>query len=65
MQLHLHEWGDPDAPAVVCLHGVTGHGERYRRLAERWPGFRVIAPDLRGHGQGIHSRRVFRLVRPR
>lgn len=51
MRLHVHEWGDPDAPAVVCLHGVTGHGERYRRLAERWPGFRVIAPDLRGHGR--------------
>ena len=51
MRLHVHEWGDPDAPAVVCLHGVTGHGERYRRLAERWAGFRVIAPDLRGHGR--------------
>jgi lipase len=51
MRLHVHEWGDPNAPAVVCLHGVTGHGERYRRLAERWPGFRVIAPDLRGHGR--------------
>jgi lipase len=34
------------------VHGVTGHGERYRRLAEqRWASrFRVIAPDLRGHG---------------
>jgi lipase len=52
MELHVHEWGDPAAPPVVCLHGVTGHGERYRRLAEeRWTGFRVIAPDLRGHGR--------------
>ncbi len=48
----MHEWGDPDGPPLVCLHGVTGHGERFRRLAEeRWTGCRVIAPDLRGHGR--------------
>jgi len=52
MKLHLHEWGDPSAQPVVCLHGVTGHGERFKRLAEdRWTGFRVLAPDLRGHGR--------------
>jgi lipase len=53
VKLHVHEWGDADAPPLVCLHGVTGHGERFRQLAEeRWATtFRVIAPDLRGHGQ--------------
>ena len=53
MKLHTHEWGDADAPPLICLHGVTGHGERYRRLAEQhWAKrFRVIAPDLRGHGR--------------
>ena len=53
MKLHVHEWGDPAAPPLVCLHGVTGHGERYRRLAEEhWAKrFHVIAPDLRGHGR--------------
>jgi len=52
MQLHVHEWGDTDAPALVCLHGVTTHGRRYRRLAEERLAsrFRVLAPDLRGHG---------------
>ena len=52
MRLHLYEWGDAHAPAVVCLHGVTAHGLRFRRLAEeRLAGsFRVLAPDLRGHG---------------
>jgi lipase len=52
VKLHVHEWGDADASPLVCLHGVTGHGERYRRLAEeRWAArFRVVAPDLRGHG---------------
>jgi lipase len=53
MPLHLHEWGERDAPAVVCLHGVTGHGRRFRRLAEERLAerFRVLAPDLRGHGR--------------
>jgi lipase len=35
----------------VCVHGVTGHGERFRRLAEeRLADRRVLAVDLRGHG---------------
>jgi lipase len=53
VKLHVHEWGDAGAPPVVCLHGVTGHGERYKQLAEeRWAKhFRLYAPDLRGHGR--------------
>ena len=51
MRLHLHEWGSADAPPVVCLHGVTSHGARFAHLAERLSGFRVLAPDLRGHGR--------------
>ena len=53
MQLHVHEWGDPSSPSVVCLHGITAHGERFRQLAEeRWATrFHVLAPDLRGHGR--------------
>jgi lipase len=52
VKLHVHEWGDAGAPPLVCLHGVTGHGARFRQLAEeRWAAtFRVVAPDLRGHG---------------
>jgi len=53
MLLHLHEWGDREAPAIVCLHGISAHGRRYRRLAEERLArrFRVLAPDLRGHGR--------------
>lgn len=51
MELHLHEWGDRAASPVVCLHGVNAHGRRFRKLAEeRLGSFRVLAPDLRGHG---------------
>jgi lipase len=53
MVLHAHAWGNPAAQPLICLHGVTGHGERFKRLAEeRWgERFHVIAPDLRGHGR--------------
>jgi lipase len=36
----------------VSLHGVTSYGGRFRELAPLLgEGFRVIAPDLRGHGR--------------
>lgn len=49
----VHAWGDPAAPLVVCLHGVQAHGRRFRRIAEQRLAsrFRVLAPDLRGHGR--------------
>ena len=51
MRLHVHDWGADDAPPLLCLHGVTSWGGRFRRLAEeRLGGFHVFAPDLRGHG---------------
>jgi lipase len=53
MRLHVHEWGDTAAPTVVCVHGVSAHGRRFRKLAEERLAsrFRVLAPDLRGHGR--------------
>jgi lipase len=49
--LSTYEWGDPAGEPVVCLHGVTGHGRRFRRLAEeRLSSFRVVGVDYRGHG---------------
>ena len=50
-RLHVHTWGDDDAPAVACLHGVTGSGRHFEPLAARLaPAYRVVAPDLLGHG---------------
>jgi lipase len=51
MALHLHELGDPAGTPLICLHGLAGHGGRFRRLAELLEGRRVLAPDLRGHGR--------------
>ena len=51
MTLAIHEWGEPGAPRVVCLHGVTSHARHFERLATRLaPRFHVLAPDLLGHG---------------
>jgi lipase len=50
--LHVHRFGPADGPAVLALHGLTGHGKRWESLAlEELPDVRVIAPDLRGHGR--------------
>jgi lipase len=50
-ELHVHAWGDEGAPAVVCLHGVTGWGGHFAGLAAALRGtHRVLAPDLLGHG---------------
>jgi lipase len=53
VRLHGSEWGDSAAPQVVCLHGVTGHGGRFRKIAEERLAdrFHVVALDLRGHGR--------------
>src|SRR5215469_4619988 len=54
LPLHVHQFGPPDGFPLLALHGVTGHGGRWRRLAgTRLPRFRVIAPDLRGHGYSV------------
>lgn len=56
--------GPPGAPTVVLLHGWIASGglnwfNAFDSLSERYS---VIAPDLRGHGRGLRSRRRFRLA---
>ncbi|WP_250003654.1 alpha/beta hydrolase [Actinoplanes sp. M2I2] len=48
--LHLHRFGDDNGRPLIALHGLTGHGGRWRSLAGHLPGHQIIAPDLRGHG---------------
>lgn len=53
--MNVHEFGPPDGLPVLMVHGITGHGARWRRFAEeQLYGCRIIAPDLRGHGDSIH-----------
>lgn len=51
-QLNLHTYGPADAPEVLAIHGMTGHGARWADLAENHlADVRVLAPDLIGHGR--------------
>jgi len=45
------EWGDPAAPPVVCVHGLTRNGHDFAPLAAALADrFRIICPDLPGRG---------------
>ena len=52
LRIRCLEWGDADAPPVVCVHGYTSSAEAFnapaRRLHDR---HRLIVPDVRGHGE--------------
>lgn len=51
LRLRYVEWGRPSAPPLVLVHGGRDHGRSWDAVAaalkDDW---RVIAPDLRGHG---------------
>ena len=52
-RLRVWEWGEESAPPLICVHGAHDHGRMWDGLAPRLAdelGYRVIAPDLRGHG---------------
>jgi len=50
-RMAFDDWGDPDAPAVVCVHGLTRNGRDFDALAAALSDeFRVICPDLPGRG---------------
>jgi pimeloyl-ACP methyl ester carboxylesterase len=51
MKLHVREWGTGDRVAML-IHGITSDSSSWRRLGPDLAarGYRVLAPDLRGHG---------------
>jgi len=52
MKLAVREWGSGDRLALL-VHGATGTKESMTALAQELAGrgYRVLAPDLRGHGE--------------
>lgn len=51
LRWHVQEFGDPAAPVLLLLHGTGAATHSWRGLAPLLAKeFRVIAPDLPGHG---------------
>ncbi len=56
LRLQCYEWGDPAAPPVLLLHGGSAHSRWWDLLADTLAdAYRVIALDLRGHGNSEHA----------
>ncbi|PND57105.1 alpha/beta hydrolase [Mycobacterium sp. ENV421] len=54
--LHVHRFGPPGPIRILAIHGLTGHGRRWRALSENHlPEFAMAAPDLIGHGRSSWS----------
>ena len=56
LRLHYLDWGNPDAPPLLLIHGNRDHAHNWdwtaARLQDR---YHIIAPDLRGHGDSQWS----------
>lgn len=52
----------PPRGTVICVHGAGGHAEQWRyQIAHLSRHYRVIAPDLRGHGESEKPRTSYSL----
>jgi pimeloyl-ACP methyl ester carboxylesterase len=56
LRLHYVDWGNPDAPPLLLVHGGRDHCRNWdwvaNALRHDW---HVLAPDLRGHGDSQWS----------
>ncbi len=51
LRLHYVDWGNPEAPPLLLVHGGRDHCRNWDWVArELRKDYHVIAPDLRGHG---------------
>ena len=51
LRLHYVDWGNPDAPPLLLVHGGRDHCRSWDWVADALrQSFHIIAVDLRGHG---------------
>ena len=56
LRLHYVDWGNPDAPPLVLVHGGRDHCRNWDWVAQDLRrDYHIIAPDLRGHGDSAYS----------
>jgi len=55
-QICLCSWGSQNHPVVLCIHGILEQGLAWQEVALPLAakGYRVVAPDLFGHGRSAH-----------
>jgi pimeloyl-ACP methyl ester carboxylesterase len=56
LNLHYLDWGNPEAPLLVLVHGGRDHARSWDWVAQRLRSdWHIICPDLRGHGDSAWS----------
>jgi pimeloyl-ACP methyl ester carboxylesterase len=61
LQLFFRDHGEGEP--LLLLHGFTGSGDDWKHVfAEPLAGYRIIAPDLRGHGRSTNPGGVFKFA---
>lgn len=56
LRLNYVDWGNPDAPPLLLVHGGRDHARSWDWVAQELRNdWHVIAPDLRGHGDSAWS----------
>lgn len=55
---HYRVWGENNSKTVLLIHGLSSSSLTWRKLAKDLAniGYKVIAPDLKGHGKSNRSR---------
>ena len=58
LRLHYTDWGNPDAPPMILIHGGRDHCRNWDWVAEHFrKDYHIIAPDLRGQRRGAGAGR--------
>jgi len=56
LRLHFLDWGTPTKPAMILIHGIARHAHTFDHIVSEFTrDYRVIALDMRGHGDSAWS----------
>ena len=56
LRLHYLDWGNPEAPPLLLIHGNRDHAHNWDwAAAQLQDRYHIVAPDLRGHGDSQWS----------
>lgn len=54
IEIHALQWGNPDGPKILALHGWLDNAESFSNLGPLLKDYHVVAVDLPGHGLSGH-----------